>query len=48
MPHPSEFVEKFKEEFPDKPLEEIIKMADDAVTEEANKRKAEREKEESK
>jgi hypothetical protein len=43
MPHPSEFVEKFKAEFPDKPLEEIVKMADDAVEEEAKRRQAQRE-----
>lgn len=31
IPHPSEFLETFKKDYPDKTEEELVKMADDAV-----------------
>ncbi len=40
LPHPSEFIEKLKEEFPDKSMDEIVKLADEKVSEEIERRKA--------
>jgi hypothetical protein len=31
IPHPAEILEELKKEFPDKPIEELVKMADDKV-----------------
>lgn len=45
IPHPSEILENLKTEFPDKSLEELVKMADDRVAEEVERRRIEQEKE---
>jgi len=42
IPHPSEMLEKFKKDYPDKPLEELVKMADDAVKAQIETRERER------
>lgn len=44
IPHPSELVEKFKVEYPDKSQEELVKMADEEVQNVIKEREAEREK----
>ena len=41
IPHPAEVLEELKKEFPDKPIEELVKMADDKVNEVIEKRRAE-------
>ena len=41
--HPAEILEKLKEEHPDKPIEELVKMADEKVAEQVKQRQAERE-----
>jgi len=41
IPHPSEFLEKLVAEFPDKPIELLVKMADAEVALEVERRKAE-------
>jgi len=43
LSHPADVLEKLKQEFPDKPLEELVKMADDKVAEEVKERQAARE-----
>ena len=45
IPHPSEILENLKTEFPDKTLEELVKMADDSVADEVERRRIEQEKE---
>ena len=45
IPHPSEILENLKTEFPDKTLEELVKMADDRVADEVERRRIEQEKE---
>jgi hypothetical protein len=44
IPHPSELVEKFKEEHPDKSMEELVKMADEEVARLIKEREEERKK----
>jgi len=44
IPHPSELVEKFKEEYPDKSMEELVKMADEEVAKLIKEREEERKK----
>jgi hypothetical protein len=41
IPHPAEVLEDLKKEFPDKPIEELVKMADAKVNEVIEKRRAE-------
>jgi hypothetical protein len=41
IPHPAEVLERLQREFPDKPIEELVKMADDEVAVEIAKREAE-------
>jgi hypothetical protein len=40
IPHPSEFVEEIQKENPDMPIEEVVKIADQKVRDEIEKRKA--------
>ena len=42
IPHPSELVDKYKEEHPDKSIEELVKMADEEVTRLIKEREEER------
>ena len=44
IPHPSELVEKFKEDHPDKSIEELVKMADEEVAKLIKEREEERKK----
>ena len=44
IPHPSELVDKFKEEHPDKSMEELVKMADEEVARLVKEREEERKK----
>lgn len=39
IPHPSEFVDQIQKENPDLPIEEVVKLADQKVQEEIDKRK---------
>jgi hypothetical protein len=39
IPHPSDFIEDLKKEFPDASLQEIVQMADKRVAEEVDRRK---------
>ena len=41
--HPAEILENLKKEFPDKPIEELVKMADEKVAGEIKERQAQRE-----
>lgn len=43
LSHPAEVLEELKKEFPDKPLEELVKMADERVAQEIKERQAQRE-----
>lgn len=45
IPHPAEILDDLKKEFPDKPLEELVKLADDRIAEEVERRRIEQEKE---
>jgi len=45
IPHPSEIMEDLKKEFPDKPIDELVKLADERVAEEIDKRRIQQEKE---
>jgi len=42
IPHPAELVEKYKEEYPDKSMEELVKMADNEVARLIKEREEER------
>jgi hypothetical protein len=44
IPHPAELVEKYKEEHPDKNMDELVKMADEEVARLIKERDAERKK----
>ena len=44
IPHPAELVEKYKEEHPDKSMEDLVKMADDEVARLIKERDEERKK----
>ena len=44
IPHPAELVEKYKEEHPDKSMEELVKMADEEVAKLIKEREEERKK----
>jgi hypothetical protein len=44
IPHPSEIMEDLKKEFPDKPIDELVKLADERVAEEIDKRRIQQEK----
>ena len=44
IPHPSELVDKYKEEHPDKSIEELVKMADEEVARLIKEREEERKK----
>jgi hypothetical protein len=44
IPHPSELVDKYKEEHPDKSMEELVKMADEEVARLIKEREEERKK----
>jgi hypothetical protein len=44
IPHPADLVEKYKEEHPDKSMEELVKMADDEVARLIKERDEERKK----
>tara|TARA_R110002074_G_scaffold145707_1_gene294806 strand:+ start:2531 stop:3223 length:693 start_codon:yes stop_codon:yes gene_type:complete len=46
LSHPAEVLEDLKKEFPDKPIEELVKMADEKVAEEIEDRRKQREAEE--
>ena len=41
IPHPAEILEDLKKEFPDKPIEELVKMADDKVAQVIEERRVE-------
>lgn len=41
IPHPAEVLEELKKEFPDKPIEELVKLADAKVNEVIEQRRAE-------
>lgn len=41
IPHPAEVLERLQKDFPDKPIEELVKMADEEVAAEIAKREAE-------
>lgn len=41
IPHPAEVLERLRKDFPDKPIDELVKMADDEVAAEIAKREAE-------
>jgi hypothetical protein len=41
IPHPAEVLEDLKKEFPDKPIEELVKMADDKVAQVIEERRIE-------
>ena len=41
IPHPAEVLERLQKDFPDKPIGELVKMADDEVAAEIAKREAE-------
>lgn len=41
IPHPAEILEDLKKEFPDKPIEELVKMADDKVAQIIEERRIE-------
>ena len=41
IPHPAEILEELKKEFPDKPIEELVKMADDKVAQIIEERRIE-------
>lgn len=43
IPHPAEILEELKTEFPDKPIEELVKMADDKVAKVIEERRLETE-----
>ena len=45
IPHPAEILEGLKQEFPDKELDELVKLADERVAEEIERRRIEQEKE---
>ena len=45
IPHPAEILEGLKQEFPDKELDELVKLADERVAEEVERRRIEQEKE---
>jgi hypothetical protein len=45
IPHPSEVLEDLKKEFPDKPIDELVKLADERVADEIEKRRIQQEKE---
>ena len=45
IPHPAEILDDLKKEFPDKSLEELVKLADDRIAEEIERRRVEQEKE---
>ena len=44
IPHPSEIVDKLKEEYPDKSIEELVKMADEEIARLIKEREEERKK----
>lgn len=45
IPHPAEILEDLKKEFPDKSLDELVKLADERIAEEVERRRIEQEKE---
>lgn len=45
IPHPAEILEDLKKEFPDKSLDELVKLADERVAEEVERRRIQQEKE---
>ena len=45
IPHPSEILEDLKKEFPDKPIDELVQLADERVADEIEKRKIQQERE---
>ena len=45
IPHPSEILEDLKKEFPDKDISELVKLADDRIAEEIERRRIQQEQE---
>jgi hypothetical protein len=45
IPHPSEILEDLKKEFPDKSIDELVKLADERIADEVERRRIEQEKE---
>ena len=43
IPHPSEILEDLKKEFPDKDISELVKLADDRIAEEVERRRIQQE-----
>ena len=43
IPHPADLIEDLKKEFPDKPIEELVKLADERVAAEVERRRVEAE-----
>lgn len=43
IPHPSEILEDLKKEFPDMPIDDLVKLADDRVSNEIEKRRLQQE-----
>lgn len=44
IPHPSEILEDLKKEFPDKSVDELVKIADERIAEEVERRRIQQEK----
>ena len=44
IPHPSEILEDLKKEFPDKSIDELVKLADERIADEVERRRIEQEK----
>ena len=47
IPHPAELIEDLKKEFPDKEMPELVKIADDRINEEIERRRIQQENERS-
>ena len=45
IPHPSEILEDLKKEFPDKDISELVKLADERIAEEIERRRIQQEQE---
>ena len=48
IPHPAELIEDLKKEFPDKEMPELVKIADDRIAEEIERRRVQQEEERAK
>jgi hypothetical protein len=48
IPHPAELIDDLKKEFPDKEMPELVKIADDRIAEEIERRRVQQEEERAK